>query len=342
MSIVYGLRILLLIGICIVVSVVDIKTGKIYNKTLLVGFILGTICNIFIFVFQKDFHFVNYLINSLFLVFCSLVLYRFNIWAGGDTKLLILIAYLFPSNFYFYINDKNFSSWLMVVFMFSFGYVYIIIDTFRLLIKKRNFSIDKISRKLKLFLKRYIISIIYISAISHVYIYFIYPIIKIESVLYTAICIAIIYLLNKIELFENKILIVFVIIFDVLMTLFTGVIPLNTNIVNYLIVLFLMLVQILATEFNYLEIQISELKENMILSQQYSILFIKSKVKNLPNISDETLKSRLTTEEIDSVKRWAKSKNIENVQVVRKIPFAICITLGVILYGILGGIINWL
>ncbi|MFV0424850.1 MAG: hypothetical protein ACK5K7_04730, partial [Bacilli bacterium] len=166
------------------------------------------------------------------------------------------------------------------------------------------------------------------------------PIYQIETILYTVICIGILFSLNKLELFGIKILIVFVLIFDIIMTFFTGFIPFSTNLISYFIVLFLMLVQILATEFNHTEIQVSELKKNMILSQQYCILFIKSKTKNLPSMSDETLKSRLSSGEVASIQRWAKSKNIETVQVVRKIPFAICITLGVILYCIIGGILN--
>ena len=53
-----------------------------------------------------------------------------------------------------------------------------------------------------------------------------------------------------------------------------------------------------------------------------------SEQTGLPQISTEELKRRITDDEIESIKRWAKSRKIEYVSIVKKIPFAIFLELG--------------
>lgn len=333
-------QLFILICSCIFVSITDIKYGKIPNKILMITAILGSVCNIYIYGILYTDLIVPYIVNAGFLILFSIILYSTHTWAGGDTKLLILIAYMLPVNYYMGITSTYFSSWLLILFIFSIGYLYIAIDTIKLFKGHKFISGELFKKKFMVFAKQYIKSTIYLSAWGHLYTYFVYQYVKLNSVVYVSFCIVIMYILNRIELFRNKVLISVFLIFDILMTLFTGFLPISTSLSNYVIILFLILLQITVSEFNYKYIETNEVSEGMILSLQFSLLFRTAKTRNLPNISDETLKSRLTYVESESVKRWANSKNIDKIQIVRKIPFAICITLGLCCYVVLGGVLR--
>ena len=89
-------------------------------------------------------------------------------------------------------------------------------------------------------------------------------------------------------------------------------------------------------EYNYEIIPTSNVEKGMILSLETSLLFSNSKVKGLPNPSTEDLRSRLT-EEAQSIRRWEKSKyGVSEVKIVRKMPFAIFISLGTLVFIFLG------
>ena len=66
------------------------------------------------------------------------------------------------------------------------------------------------------------------------------------------------------------------------------------------------------------------------------VCFIGSKINGLPMAMTEDLRSRLSEEEAESVVRWKGSKQgSETVTIVKKIPFAIFIALGVLVFLIL-------
>ena len=88
-----------------------------------------------------------------------------------------------------------------------------------------------------------------------------------------------------------------------------------------------------ADKYNYEWIPTSEVKEGMILSYFAVQQFVNSRVKGLPKETDETTKSRISAEEAAAVRRWETSKyGQEKIMVVRYIPFAIFILIGVITY----------
>ena len=78
----------------------------------------------------------------------------------------------------------------------------------------------------------------------------------------------------------------------------------------------------------------------MILSSFSSVLMQTSITPGLPGVSTENLKSRLTSEEVDSIQIWAKATHTQSLTVVKKIPFAIFISIGFLCYCILGSILE--
>lgn len=59
----------------------------------------------------------------------------------------------------------------------------------------------------------------------------------------------------------------------------------------------------------------------------------------LPRVSDESLKSRLTENEINSIKIWAKVIGVKELSVVKKIPFAIFVSSGFVIYFLIWGVL---
>ena len=64
--------------------------------------------------------------------------------------------------------------------------------------------------------------------------------------------------------------------------------------------------------------------------------FVGSRVQGLPTISTEDLKSRLTKDEVESINRWSKTpKGNASIVIVRKIPFALFIGIGTVIFIVL-------
>lgn len=129
-------------------------------------------------------------------------------------------------------------------------------------------------------------------------------------------------------------------VIDIVIGLLLGFVPFSFNPENYILVIFLLLCQMTIRTSLYQEVKVCDLKRGMILSSVSSMLMQNSRVRGLPPISSEDLRSRLTEEQVDSIGRWASSRNIIAVTVVRKIPFAIFIFAGFLSYFIIWGIVK--
>lgn len=107
-----------------------------------------------------------------------------------------------------------------------------------------------------------------------------------------------------------------------------------------MLVILLLLCQMTIRTSLYQEVKICDLKKGMILSSISSMLMQNSRVRGLPPISSEDLKSRLTEDQVESIGRWASSRNVLTVTVVRKIPFAIFILAGFLSYFVIWGMVK--
>ena len=202
---------------------------------------------------------------------------------------------------------------------------------------KERLGLKAYSPEIKKSLLSYVISMVYVAALNHIYLYFIYPYCVIPNVLYICICIGYIWLLDKAKIFYSKIIVLAFVAFDIIMTILTKNVTVTTFGVYYVIVLGFLMFRVFANKYNYQIIKVEEIKSGMILSQMTSLLLQNSRILGLPGISDETLKSRLTEDEAESIKKWGKSKHgEEKITVVRKIPFALFISIGCIIYLIVG------
>lgn len=127
---------------------------------------------------------------------------------------------------------------------------------------------------------------------------------------------------------------------DIVIGLILGFIPFSFNPENYILVILLLFCQMTIRTSLYEEVKICNLKKGMILSGISSMLMQNSRVRGLPPVSSEDLRSRLTEEQVASIGRWASSRNIMTVTVVRKIPFAMFIVAGFLSYFIIWGMVR--
>jgi len=99
------LPIILIIGLIITFG--DLKEGKIKNKWIKFGLIIGFTIYLFniicLLIIKQDIAWQNYeyiLWNTLIAFIFGFVLWHFKLWAGGDAKLFTLYVFLLPLNFY--------------------------------------------------------------------------------------------------------------------------------------------------------------------------------------------------------------------------------------------------
>ena len=141
----------------------------------------------------------------------------------------------------------------------------------------------------------------------------------------------------KFDFLQKRIIILLILGVDIILAVTNRIMPIDLNARSYIIILVSALIQSLMIEFNYETIKTEDVQKGMILSLPTTILFMNSRVKGLPKLSNEDLSSRLTEEEAASVRRWrTTSTGRDEIIIVRKIPFGIFISAGVFLYFILG------
>ena len=108
------------------------------------------------------------------------------------------------------------------------------------------------------------------------------------------------------------------------------------NIKMFIIVISIMIFRDISEKYNYECIKIENLKPRMILSYGSVLKFYSSRIKGLPKHTTETTDSRLTNDEVNSIKRWSKSsKGDDSIVVVRHMPFAPFMLIGEIIFWVL-------
>ena len=263
----------------------------------------------------------------------SLILFYLKIWAGGDCKLYLAIILLMPnsiieSTFY----GISYIVWIPIL-AFLIGYFYIIGDSFYQKLKqhkKNNNLHTKAKNDFIRYIKYYVVIIFINYCMNNL---FKYLNIQLNTWMYMIISFGLIYMFIKIKILEEKFFILFVIFIDI----YIGVINLNLlfNIKQLLIWLAIIISSLLKhfnNDYNYEEIIIEQLKPGMILSTTSSYIFFNDKLSKYKKISDETLRSRLTEKDIDQIKEVSLKRDyIKTITIMKKIPFALFISLSTII-----------
>lgn len=341
MKIIIVFKILMLLFVFISSSITDIKYGKIYNKNIFIIILFALILNCIEWIaFDKSYSLLQ-IENIMICIFISLVLYFSHVWAGGDAKLMIAVSMLVPYTLYPQVSYSNFCLVYVLAFSFVFSYLFLFVDTVICIFKNR-IKFSKLKAKINSSILNWVSCVIYILFFDQIITKLLCKIINDYTWILFIINICIILIVSGTKVLKSKIIILALFVSSIVLKLLFNQPILNKQmIINYTVALLFIVLRALIDEYNYEMVKVSELKPGMILSTAAVITFLNSKVKGLPKRTTEDLRSRLTEDEIKSIILWSKSKHgVDSVQIVKKIPFAVFISLGTVSFIVLGVILK--
>lgn len=343
--------VVLLIGIIIIgiySSITDYKDYKIYNKAIFIIASIGIFIQVINIVCLLNKNIIDYNFIKLYIggitvgILLPFLIYANGIWAAGDSKLITLLIILFPIDFMVNRTNLYFVQFNTILFVFSLGYIFILIETIILLIKDiyykkiRFYNIKKyvcsINNTIKSFLFKYIISCLLILNMDRIYRLLLKDFYYNNKYVFVILNIIVIFMIYK-HIRNQKILklMIPILLIIYLISNIKYDIHIAFDLKYLLLILLIVVLRQIGNLYNYKEISTEELKEGMILSLFTVNKFQISRVKGLPLITDESTKYRLSDIEVDAIKRWSNSKYGEkSVTIVKHIPFAPFIFFGYI------------
>lgn len=329
----------LAIALCVICTKSDLSEGIIYNKVLVVFAVFAIIIDgIYYGYFARDIFF-DFLPNFCIMFFISIYLFYSHSFAGGDCKMAIVLSLLYPARFYFVYGSMITTLFFSLGFAIFAGYVYLLTSALIQLVKKKvSLTGDYIKGMLKNFVKSYFSAMAYITLLNCILIYLSRMGISLNIWFPRLLCLSIALLIGRFKFLSKLAIVIPVYAIVVLISFLTKTIPISFNPENYILVLVLLLCQITIKTTIYARVKVDELKKGMILSTLSSVLMQKSITRGLPNVSTEDLKSRLSSEEIESIKLWARATRTEELTIVKKIPFAVFISIGFVIYFVIWSI----
>lgn len=323
------------LGICAIST--DIQKGIIPNKLLCIAFCIGLVNDILYYGIYGRQYFKAFFANIVLVIVFSILMYFFHFWAAGDSKLLICIFVLYPARFYHYDSSFGFPMLEVIIYIFLVAYLYIIADTIFNMIKNKKTFRQKLSigKQVIPFLINYVIVFLYLRALGAAFetilgdIYIQYQLLFSFFNIFVALMI---YRCNYVKKWYSLLVIV---IINVLVFMLRPCVFESLD--NYIILFFALILRYWANGYNYQEIETTKVEKGMVLSFFTVERFKLSKVKGLPQDTREDMSTRITEDQAMAIKRWEKSKmGTPTIIIVRKIPFAIFIVAGVVVYFIKG------
>lgn len=315
----------------------DIYLGIITNKSIIITILISATLDIYYYGFTYPINLLDFLNNLIIMTIFIAFFYLSHTLAAGDCKYLFVISLFYPSRMYFFVNNSCSTLWIIVILAFFIGFIYMAsYSLFKLIKNNKKPNIKRIADSVFKFIISYIKILIYTSFINILF-EIISDFCAIPIYIYILFDIMTVYTVIKIDFFKYKSVIFFFLIMDIVLSILFKAIPFSLNITNYTTLLIIMIIKNIASYSNYQVIDTSMIQEKMIISYGSSMLMQKSKIKGIPPVSTESLKSRLTKEQVEAVKKWGnKSKNNQKITIVRKIPFAAFISIGLFIYTALG------
>ncbi len=331
---------LLCLGVCITCGITDLKTERIRNQIVLPAALVSFAVNLGFSEYQHVWS--MYLLNVLLVVLFSTALYALHFMGAGDSKLLTCIAAALPVRLYADRMSGMFGIVLLLICIFSTCMVYIAVESIFLLFKEKPNLRETLSASWGSFWSAYLRGMMVITFTNECLFLFCrdfylenqYAVILLNFLLAA--------LISEHRVFRSELLVWLLLSCEAAIAFLT---PYHEQLLHGDIRLFLVFLGILAFRrflidtCNYRVIPTADVRKGMILSLQTTMLMQKSRVKGLPRLSAEDMRSRLTEEEAESVRRWEHSHyGCKEITIVRCFPFGLFIAVGTVLF-MIGGIV---
>ena len=137
----------------------------------------------------------------------------------------------------------------------------------------------------------------------------------------------------SIDLFKKRWSSAIVLLIDVILCFVNNFTIIFIDARALLLIALIIILRFVADRYNYKIIKTEDIKCGMVLSYTTVMSFSKSRVTGLPKTTTEDIRSRISDDEVNSILRWKNSKyGSDTITIVRKIPFAIFISIGTILF----------
>ena len=341
------IRLVVILIISVISSWTDITRNKIYNHVLLSGVISAIILVLFSFFSTSTHYYKIQIVNILALALFSIALYFLHIWAGGDCKLILTLSLLYPPELILYFDSFTITFPLIILLSFILSFIYLIFDSIAQHIKRKDvFLVNIYKMKLGIVARNFLIYYGIVVILDKFLCIFISGYIENFRVILYMVNLSVVFFLGLIKKKHWRKHKIFNLLFSgisIIILIFSILTSDSFEIqfANIILVLFIVIARTFVSEYNYLTIPTDNLQEGMILSLSSSLLFVGSKQKGLPQLSSENFSSRLTSIEAYNVRKWGKTEEgSANITIVRKMPFAIFISLSAILYIIAGVYFN--
>lgn len=337
MIIIKSVLVSLMIVFGVICSYTDIKENIILNKVIFTGLVMSLIACTVYFIMAGTADLLKLIIMVVLSAVIGFLMYILHIWAGGDVKFFILLSLFIPADLIKQSSPVAIVS--VFVFTFAIAFVFLLFQSLYLAIKKENSPTKQIRN---ISIKQFLSSIVTVMAMQTV-LKFVFGDLYFKYIsIFLFLNVLVILSLSKVKWIKNNIVIIVFSIISVIglvINIKNGQYSLDLK--NIVVAILVIVFRGLAEKYNYKEINTSDVKQGMILSYSTVIGFMNSRVKGLPLSTTEDIASRLTNEEAESIKRWEHSKTGKpTIVILRKVPFAIFIFLGYLIY-LLIGIFVW-
>lgn len=334
---IYLETVLLVTLVCVSIysSITDVKDGIVHNKGLLYALAIGGIAGVVYYRLFAQEYFPTFAVNLLSAFVIAIAFYAYHIWAAGDSKLFILIAALIPARLYSQNGLQAIPSMSILIYTFSIAFAYVIIESAVLDIRQKQPITFKSDFKtdLKFFLKQYLYCTIYLIAFYKVMQLVLPQEYSNNTQLILLLNILFVLTLTNFNPFKPLYLIIGAIVattgFLISGTQNFGDLP---DWKTFGVMIFLLLLRKIGQRHNYKEIATDDVQAGMVLSFTTIAMFMNSKIQGLPQFTSEDIGSRIDSNEVQAIKLWGKSKTGKpQIVIVRKIPFAIFISIGMLI-----------
>lgn len=327
----------------IVSSVTDLKNKKIYNKNIIVALFISAISYAILYKQIEIKYIPNFTLNLIISALISFVFYYFKIWAAGDAKLFLTITFMIPYEIYEVETSNVFPALNLLIIIFCVAFIYVFFETIFLWFKDKNrleklklssFKKDDVTEFIIQYLLGYLITIFINNILNKFFLDFR---LSNQGLLLLCNMLILIFIYRVVKTRKSSLIIIGVfLLLNLVYYLKYGFKIYSINLKMLLLVFIIIIFRRVSEKYNYEEIKISNLKPRMILSYGSVLRFFNSRVKGLPKTTTETTDSRLTEEQVTSIKRWSKSsKGSETIVIVRHMPFAPFIMVGELIFFIL-------
>lgn len=327
----------------------DCRTGLIANKMLLDSLALLTVLNgIYYSVFCQDC--LELFLTNLFGIFLmAFIFYVYHLWAAGDSKLLFVIEFGIPARLYSFWQLGPIPGFAILIIVFSLAYIYVIADSVIRGIKERNLLYIHLQKPhWRSIICSYLFMVMAMRLLNLALMMIAGAHLEYRGCLLIVIDFFIILSLIQVRehitdrIFYGLIVCGWGIIVLLGISKIVPFTSIHIDFKSWIIVFVVMMLRIIAERYNYQEIPTKDVNERMILSASTVLMFRTSRVQGLPECVTEDLRARISKEEAEAVLRWKDSKQGKStIVIVRKIPFAIFITVGTIIFLLMEGFASW-